>query len=294
MSKTRMMLTTFGALALTIAFATAAQAVTFRSHVSISGSDANTATNCSRPNPCRNFAAAYSVTSPGGEIVALDSGGFGGLTITTAVTVMAIPGQVAFTAVAAGTNGIVVNAGANDVVILRNITFGASGAANTNGVAHSSGKLVIENCAFAQLTNGLVLNGINAKGAARNSTFNGNSRGIYVTSGILDVDLCQIAFNSIEGIRADGAGEVAITTVVRVSRSDILSNAIGVHMFNAGTRTPMNGACNAKNVFFHSGGVNPHNVNSAGNTTPLLVDGASDLQGPCNGFYSIGTYSSAP
>jgi len=286
------MLTTLAAVVLTITCASAAQAVSFRTHVSLTGSDANTATNCSRSSPCRNFSAAYGVTSPGGEIVALDSAGFGGLTITTSVTILAIPGQVGLTQVATGTSGIHVNAGVNDVVILKNLHFGGSGAASTNGILHSSGKLIIENCAFSQMTNGILVNSTNAKALARYSTFNANTRGAYVTSGTLDLDHCEIAANT-TGIRADGAGMVSITTVVRVSRSDIINNGTGVHMNNAGVRPINDGGCNARNVFFHTGGVNPHNVNSAGNTVGLLTDGASDIQN-CGGQTSIGVYQSAP
>jgi|GEM_PF-1744879 len=162
MNKPRITLTALAAFVLTIICASATQAVSFRTHVSLTGSDANTVSNCSRSSPCRNFSAAYGVTSPGGEIIALDSAGFGGLTITTSVTIMALPGQVALTAVLPATSGITVNAGASNVVILRNLQFSGSGAANTVGVTHLGGKLVIENCNFTELTLGVLVQGAKA------------------------------------------------------------------------------------------------------------------------------------
>src|ERR1051325_6432172 len=66
-----------------------------KTYVSQTGSDSNTAANCSRGSPCRNFSAAYSVTNAGGEIVALDSTGYGALTITKAISVTAPAGIVA-------------------------------------------------------------------------------------------------------------------------------------------------------------------------------------------------------
>src|SRR5204863_8789737 len=78
------------------------------------GNDANTSSDCSFSAPCRNFSAAYTVTNTGGEIIALSAGaGYGALTITHAITVTGLPGQVAFVAVTAGSNGSKVGAGAS-------------------------------------------------------------------------------------------------------------------------------------------------------------------------------------
>src|SRR5258708_19037755 len=54
-----------------------------RTWVSGVGADANP---CSRTAPCKTWAGAISKTAPGGEIDALDPGGFGGGTITNALT----------------------------------------------------------------------------------------------------------------------------------------------------------------------------------------------------------------
>src|SRR3974377_2055854 len=116
-----------------------ASAQATRTWVSGVGDDANP---CSRTAPCKTFAGAISKTLAGGEIDALDSGGFGAITITKAITIDGGGGQVASVLVA-GTNGIVVAAGANDVVILRNLRInGISGSGNggINGVRFQSGK----------------------------------------------------------------------------------------------------------------------------------------------------------
>ncbi|MEO8034048.1 MAG: hypothetical protein ABI837_06410, partial [Acidobacteriota bacterium] len=59
--------------------ATGAFAQATRTWVSGVGDDVNP---CSRTAPCKTWAGAISKTAPGGEIDALDSGGFGTLTIT--------------------------------------------------------------------------------------------------------------------------------------------------------------------------------------------------------------------
>src|SRR5262249_20469468 len=116
-----------------------------RTWVSGVGDDANP---CSRTAPCKTFAGAISKTAPGGEIDALDPGGFGALTITKAITIDGGGGQVASVLVA-GTNGIVVAAGANDVVIIRNLRINGivgSGNPGFNGIRFISGKdLNVEN-----------------------------------------------------------------------------------------------------------------------------------------------------
>src|SRR5499427_8940593 len=94
-----------------------ASAQASRTWVSGVGDDANP---CSRTAPCKTFAGAISKTAAGGEIDALDPAGYGALTITKAITIDGGGGQVASVLVA-GTNGIVVQAGPTDRVIIRNL-----------------------------------------------------------------------------------------------------------------------------------------------------------------------------
>src|SRR5438552_14854333 len=97
---------------------TPAQAQASRTWVSGVGNDADP---CSRTAPCKTFAGAISKTAAGGEIDVLDPGGFGAVTITKAIT---IDGGGTFGSVlVSGTNGIIVQAGANDVVILRRLSL---------------------------------------------------------------------------------------------------------------------------------------------------------------------------
>src|SRR5437588_5404184 len=137
----------------------AAQAQATRTWVSGVGDDANP---CSRTAPCKTFAGAISKTAAGGEIDALDPGGFGAVTITKSITLDGGGGQVASVLVA-GTNGIVVAAQSSDVVILRNLRLdGLRGAGNANaginGIHFISGAaLHIDNCFIFGFNN----NGIN-------------------------------------------------------------------------------------------------------------------------------------
>ena len=79
----------FFALCATFVVCTGALAQNTRTAVSVSGNDMN---SCTVPSPCRTFAKAITVTNSGGEIIALDSGGYGPFTIDRAVTVRPVPG----------------------------------------------------------------------------------------------------------------------------------------------------------------------------------------------------------
>ena len=129
--------------------ASSASAQATRTWVSGVGDDANP---CSRFAPCKTFAGAIAKTAAGGEIDALDPGGFGAVTITKTITIDGGGGQVASILVS-GTNGIVVNAGTNDVVIVRNVRFDGLGptsaGAGLNAIRFIAGKaLHVEHCAI--------------------------------------------------------------------------------------------------------------------------------------------------
>src|ERR1043166_4822946 len=130
-----------------------AHAQATRTWVSGVGNDANP---CSRTAPCKTFAGAISKTAPSGEIDALDPGGYGAVTITKAITIDGGGGQGA-SALVNGTSGIVVAAGSNDTVILRNLSINGIATALNGGIKSTrflSGKaLHIEHCTISRFTN---------------------------------------------------------------------------------------------------------------------------------------------
>ncbi len=142
------MLAVATAFALALLTAPLATAQATRTWVSGVGDDANP---CSRTAPCKTFAGAISKTAAGGEIDALDPGGFGAVTITKAIT---IDGGGGFEAgvLVSGTNGIVVQAGASDVVLIRNLTFEGLNT-GLNGIRFLAGKaLHVDRCFIHEFT----------------------------------------------------------------------------------------------------------------------------------------------
>ena len=127
--------------------ATAAQAQATRTWVSGVGDDANP---CSRTAPCKTFAGAISKTAAKGEINVLDPGGFGAVTITKSISIVA-SGVIAGVLVA-GTNAIIVSAGANDVVVLRGLTIQGLGTGLAGIRFLGGGTLHVENCTIHGFT----------------------------------------------------------------------------------------------------------------------------------------------
>jgi hypothetical protein len=173
-----------------------AQAQASRTWVSGVGDDANP---CSRTAPCKTFAGAISKTAAGGEIDALDPGGFSGLTITKAITIDGGGGQVASVLVS-GTNGILVAAGPTDVVTLRNLRINGiegTGSGGLNGIYYQSGAaLHVENCNIFGFTEDGIHVGTSAASALLvNETFlTNNANGIQIapTSGNVRSALVQV------------------------------------------------------------------------------------------------------
>lgn len=234
-------------LAMVLLGTTLLNAQATRTWVSGVGDDANP---CSRTAPCKTWAGAISKTAPGGEIDALDPGGFGALTITKSITLDGGGGQVASVLVS-GTNGIVVAAGANDVVILRNLRFNGllnSGNPGLNGIRFISGKdLNVENCVvFGFGTNGIdielgasatahIVNTIvkNTGSCVPGSCTAGSGDGIFATTtaGTLRVaiDRSQIMVSSNNGIEAGSNAHVEVndSLIANSGGSGLMSDGAG-------------------------------------------------------------------
>jgi hypothetical protein len=100
--------------------------------VSPSGADVNTASNCALAAPCRSFGAAIGVTNAGGEIIVLDSAGYGPVAITKSVSIISPPGIYAGVSVLSG-QGITINTAGVEVT-LRGLTVNGQGG--SVGFAH--------------------------------------------------------------------------------------------------------------------------------------------------------------
>jgi hypothetical protein len=179
------------------------------------GSDANP---CTRASPCLTFAAAQAQTSAGGEIDVLDPGDFGPVTITKSISIYGNAMAVAGTVPSSGTSGIVISAGANDVIHLGGLAFDGVNASGTSGIVFTSGaRLLIRNCVLQGFTtSGITFSpgagsATTTKLVVEDTTILNNATGFLIqpTGGIaanVTLRWLHITNNTGEGLRVDGTG----------------------------------------------------------------------------------------
>jgi hypothetical protein len=223
-------------LAVGLALAPAAMAQATRTWVSGVGDDVNP---CSRTAPCKTWAGAISKTAAGGEIDALDPGGFGALTITKSITIDG--GGVLASVLAAGTNGILISSstptGAR--IVLRNLSIQGVGESTSPGWVGvnilAPGVFVsIERCRIAGFTASSAT-GIRATQAAqlfvKDTVIANNGIGMHLEppSGYLvaTLDNVLIEDSASYGLQAAGLG----TAWVTVKHSSIHNSML--HAVNA-------------------------------------------------------------
>jgi hypothetical protein len=136
MSRTAIVVAAALAFVATLASAPA-QAQRDRVFVASYGNDSNP---CTFGSPCKTFQTAVGVVAAGGEITAIDSAGFGPVTISHAVTITSPNGvEAGIVAPASGGAAITINADSGDVVSLNRLTLDGHNVTNTNGIVFNSG-----------------------------------------------------------------------------------------------------------------------------------------------------------
>ncbi len=271
-----------------------------RTWVSGVGDDANP---CSRTAPCKTFAGAISKTAAGGEIDALDPGGFGALTITKSITIDGGGGQVASVLVS-GTNGITVVANqSTDVVTLRNLRINGIGS-GLNGIQFNSGKaLLVQNCQIF----GFTQNGINIASAGGQVFVEGTTSSNNTRNGILvnatattfvSISHSQFDFND-QGVWAESFSQVTATDVIAAGNIEggfVAAAVSGTAELNLIRSTAAN---NASGVQAGAGGTIGGTVRVAdvavyGNGTGFLLSTGGVIKSFGNNYNTSGGAPTAP
>jgi len=255
-----------------LAVPTAASAQATRTWVSGVGDDANP---CSRTAPCKTLAGAQSKTAAGGQISGLDGGGFGAITINKSLTIdlrRLWEGGVLTNV----SNGITVNAGVNDKIVLRGL--------NINGLNSNFHGIRILQARSVKITDTNIWN------------FNRNGISVENANATIRVSVrrSQIEDNGGNGILVAPQGaNVARVTVVN---NEIDDNACGITTSRFGPDPAFNFAANCgtngSNVSGPSSSVNAfrnsinHNeragVFSNGTNAQIRI-GQNDITGTVSG-----------
>lgn len=280
---------------LTVSLCASAQAT--RTWVSGVGDDANP---CSRTAPCKTFAGAISKTAASGEINVLDPGGFGAVTITKAITIDGSGGSIAGVLTSLGGNGIIVNAGVNDVVVLRNLDINGVGTGG-DGIRYLAGKsLSVEHCKIYGFAGQGIDVSLSASGALRvsDTTFEKTNDGITMstTAGVMTasldrvrmVNLANAGINLLTGVATindsvlyniAGFGIAAQGgSVINVNNCVLTNNGTAVAALSA----PATVRLNNNSIFNNNVGISAigtvnsaGNNKNAGNNTPGAPNGAA-------------------
>lgn len=189
-----------------IAAPPAAQAAGQRSFVSGGGVDVAT---CTLAAPCRSFGYAIGQTLAGGEVIVLDSAGYGPVTISKAITIAAPPGIYAGVSVLSG-DGITISAAASDAVVLRGLTITYLDVNFGRGVVANSARFVlVDHCVISRFFQGIAY----------------DATGVD-TMAVADTELRANTF----GISATGSGQGGHLEVARVQALE--SNQYGIYLLD--------------------------------------------------------------
>jgi len=210
--------------------AVVARAQVPRTFVASTGSDGNP---CSRTSPCRTFQAAINAVSAGGEVVALDSAGYGlvggPITIGKSVTVTAPDGVFAGVSISSdGNNGMVIAALPTDTVVLRGLTFDMMAAHDAAIAFFGGAALHVENCVVKGPGSGdiglLFFPATTASLYVTESTFTNNGAGIF--AGINLPAGSPTAFATIDHVsfNRNGAGLIVSDLSKVTLRDSVISN----------------------------------------------------------------------
>ena len=257
--------------------ASAAQAQAPRTWVSGVGDDVNP---CSRTAPCKTFAGAFTRTAPGGEINCLDPGGYGAVTITRSLTILCdyTEGGIA----AALVNGVIVNAGASDVIVLsgldiqgfgtglsgvrflagaalhiRNSTISGFRSSPATGVAFrpsGSSELFLDRVRISEngvagAGGGVVVQPTGAAGSAR-----------------VSIQESDVSNNTGPGISVDVTGNTGPSTAMNVTRTRMAGNGTGLSV-NAPAGTTGITVSIADSIVFNNG----TGLAATGGTTQVAI-----------------------
>ena len=140
-------------------------------------------TVCSFTQPCRTFQNALNNVAVGGEVTAIDSAGFGPVTINQSVTITSPNGVEAGIVAAAGGTAVTINSGFFTVA-LRGLTLEGAGSAAYWVYMQGGSQLEMDNCVVRDFTtNGVyIISPTTAYVTLTHSLFANDATAVFLTA----------------------------------------------------------------------------------------------------------------
>jgi hypothetical protein len=262
----------------------AAVAANNRSFVSAEGSDAN---NCSANLTCASLAAALAETSPGGEVVILNSGGYQPAIISQPVTITAIGIDASIAAPSGNaltitTSGNVTIAGlslhgegtGNDGIfvqnagVLRLYNVTAEGFANDGVEFDAGGDLSVYNSRLTDNQYGPAITNASARAFVHNVAFDHNSvAGVSAPSGVATIADSPAHFN--------GAGFQSAGGTLVLAADPAVSNQTGMSATAASAVLQFSACAVAQNSLYSYAAFSGASVSGTNGGTNLLIGAKS-------------------
>ncbi len=193
----------------------------------VSAQHGNDANPCTVTSPCRSFAAAINTTLNGGEVVVLDSGGYGKFSVPMAITVQAPSGVYAgcTTSGNPSDNGATIAASSGQTVILRGLVFNGLGTSHDGVLFQSGGVLHIENCIINAFAGAGIESTINAAVFINDTTVRNGGNGIVMSTSTASVSRCRIEKNAGDAMLAENSAQVVASETVAAGNGQAGFNA---------------------------------------------------------------------
>ncbi len=173
-----------------------------RTFVASYGNDAD---NCSLTLPCRGFAAALAKTQDKGEVVVLDSAGYGPATISQSVSIVAPASVYAGITVSSGV-GIAIN-GSHPRVVLRNVVINGLGGGRGVQVQQPA-EVHVYDCEISNLATGIEVTAAGAGSTlyVRGAVVRGSGTAVHVGGkSTFQIEGSRLLENG-SGVLVDGGG----------------------------------------------------------------------------------------
>ena len=221
-------------LVLTVLLAGEAMAQTGTARRAFVASDGSDANPCTLASPCRSIAQALTRVTPGGEVVPLDSAGYGPFTVVDSVTLSTPPGVIASVTATSG-NAITVTPADGATVILRGLSLTGLGT-GARGISFTTtdpdtATLIVENVTISDFSSsgirafadGLVV--VNDSTISNNASFGIllQDQSVTATAGLVASVNRVSMLNSFLGIFISGTDGVDATVKDSVAAGNISS-----------------------------------------------------------------------
>ena len=253
-----------GAFAMALLVPLPAFATAQRTFVASAGNDGYP---CTLSQPCRSFATAIGKTADKGEVIVLDSAGYGPFTITQSVSVIAPAGVYAGVTVTSGA-GITID-GSAIAVTLRGLSVNGQGG--TTGILFAQGAaLTVDGCEVANLNpsgTGIEIYALGSRTTIQDAVIRNNGAGVEAIGSDQRVTIAHstIAENYI-GVNAIG-GPVAVTVAHSLVTGSVRALSVSGSPIGGASILSDGNTITHSDIVFHFIGGAMEFIYTAGNNT---------------------------